>query len=259
MSATTTCSPSSTTTSSGASFPTTKTSSPPPGRELLVALVARLQPSQVALPDTPQQRPSDELAERAAHPPGEAQPLIPAEPRSPSSRASQGEATSAAHRAFVRDADGPARPPLGNDQHVGRGEWSDSCPAFELRSHAGAATAPEPDRFGVPHPFDVTVDVLDVGPDRGGRGLHRDGRPDKHRHRPPATSRSCGAASSGGTVFTRMPVPCSKPATTVVRVWTSMYQWNDSGPAFGGAVCTTRLYGTSPRADASWARASCAT
>lgn len=56
-----------------------------------------------------------------------------------------------------------------------------------------------------------------------------------------AASRRSRAATSGGTVFTRMPVPCSNPAGTVMRVCTSTYQWNDRGLASGGAVCTTRL------------------
>ena len=78
------------------------------------------------------------------------------------------------------------------------------------------------------------------------RARSRQGEVRRPLARAPRRSRAARAASSGGTVFTRMPVPCSNPATTAILVWISTYQWNDLSRVPGGAVWTTRLYGASP-------------
>ena len=57
-------------------------------------------------------------------------------------------------------------------------------------------------------------------------------------------------------MFTKMPVPSSKPATSVMRGRTSTYQWNSPALRPGGAVRMTTLYGASPSAPCSAASAS---
>ncbi len=65
-------------------------------------------------------------------------------------------------------------------------------------------------RLGVEHPLGVGLDVLDRAPHVVGRRRDRRADVDGDAHRSAAARGAC----SGGTVLTRMPVACSKPAGT---------------------------------------------
>ena len=178
------------------------------------------------------------LAGRAAQPPGEREPLVPAEVGGVAAReGSQPELADAGDRAAVLDPHHRARLPRGDHEVVGGVQRPDAGQAVELGADTGVLRRAEGDGLGVEHPLGVGLDALDRLPHRVGRSGDGDAEVDGHTHR--ATSRSSAAARSGGTVLTRMPVACSKPATTVSRGVISTYQWY--GPAPGGAVCTTRL------------------
>src|SRR5713101_3432565 len=127
--------------------------------------------------------------------------------------------------------------PPGDHEVVGGVQRADSGEAVELRADAGVARAAERDARRVEHPLGVRLDPLDRGPH--GVGWCRDRDAHLHRHAHATAARNSAAARSGGTVFTRMPVACSKPATTARRGITSTYQWYGCAP--GGAVRTTTL------------------
>ena len=122
--------------------------------------------------------------------------------------------------------------PLGDGHHVGRRERADAGEALELGADAGALLGAERDRHRVGHPLGVRLDVLHRGPHRVGRHADRRAEADLDASSARAASRSCAAACSGGTMFTRMPVPSSKPGDDARCAGsTSTYQWNSPAGA----------------------------
>ena len=71
-----------------------------------------LQPAQIAAPQLPEHGLGDALTHDAAHPPREAQPLVPAESGPAVAPVRDAEAARAGHDAAVLDADAAARAPI---------------------------------------------------------------------------------------------------------------------------------------------------
>ena len=76
-------------------------------------------------------RPPTTAAERPAHPPREAQPLLPGEPGAPAPGPAEGEPAGAGDEADVADAHDLAGPPLGDLHAVGEPERPDLGVAVE--------------------------------------------------------------------------------------------------------------------------------
>src|SRR4051794_34777728 len=139
--------------------------------------------------------------------------------------------------------------PIGDRHHVRGGQRTDPREALELGADARLRLRTEHDGYRVGHPLHMAVDVLHLGPHQLGSGPDSGAQVDRETHEATAagsTSRSRAAASTEGTVFTKMPVPISKPATTEVRGSTSACQWNSRAPRPGGAVWITTLYAGAP-------------
>ena len=107
-------------------------------------------------------------------------------------------------------------------------------------------SVPTPRRWSVTNSIDsasaiqsrVRGDVLDRRPDAIDRRADRGAEVDVH-HAPLRTAAAC----SGATELAKIPLPSSKPATTLVRGTISTCQCISRVGMPGGAVCTRTLYG----------------
>ncbi len=125
-------------------------------------------PSQVPSPYPTQDGPGEDLTDGTSELPGNRQLLLPSEPCA-SAFGFEAELAGARDKPLMGHAHRVGRIPRGHMHYVGRRERTDAGQDPHHDTLAAPLVSLEVDRLSVGHPFDVGLEVLDVGPDFGGR------------------------------------------------------------------------------------------